>query len=295
MERLLNRKREATALDSTPGSPKDESMREEARNNSEKRQGGTPVKDRPTKRPAVMSKPPHGLKAHANPGAGNCVFEALGQGLSPDQPKPARSVRASIVNHLKRHAARCQPWWDQKEPTKEEGPCESWEVYLTKLAKVGAWGGSIELAAAAVHYDRPIVVFQPTGVPEIYNAQGQAGSAIPLWYCNRHYEEGALPDGVAQQAATGPMQGGRGGGDDVESVALSATGSGQTCDAAMPALPCRPLVRAGHVMLQCLHSHHKAPDFLSQSPCPALLPQSGAAMSLSRLLPRVGVRPRAVL
>ena len=98
------------------------------------------------------------------------VFEALGQGLSPDQPKPARSVRASIVNHLQRHAARYQPWWDQKEPTKEEGPCESWEV--------GAWGGSIALAAAAVHYDRPIVVFQPTGVPEIYNGQRQAGSAI---------------------------------------------------------------------------------------------------------------------
>jgi len=202
---LKQKEVQATLIDSTPGTPKGESMGGEARNNSEKRQGETPAKDRPTKRPAVMSKPPHGLKARTNLGAGNCVFEALGQGLGPDQPKPARSVRASTINNLKRHAARYQPWREQKEPTSEEGPCESWDIYLTKLAKVGAWGGSTELGAGGVHYDRPIVVFQPTGVPEIYNAQGQAGSAIPLWYCNRHYEflEGALPDGVAQQADAG--------------------------------------------------------------------------------------------
>ena len=71
---LKQKQVEATALDSTPGSPKDESIGEKARNNGEKRQGGTPVKDRPTKRAAVMSKPPHGLKARVNPGAGNCVL-----------------------------------------------------------------------------------------------------------------------------------------------------------------------------------------------------------------------------
>ena len=71
---LKQKQVEATALDSTPGSPKDESMGEKARNNGEKRQGGTPVKDRFTKRAAVMSKPPHGLKARVNPGAGNCVM-----------------------------------------------------------------------------------------------------------------------------------------------------------------------------------------------------------------------------
>ena len=255
---LKQKEVQPTQVDATLETP-DEKMDEETRNNSEKRLGGTPVKDRPSKRPAVMSKPPHGLKARANLGAGNCVFEALGQGLSPEQPKPARSVRASIVNHLQRHAARYQPWWDGKEPSSEEKPCESWDLYLSKLAKVGAWGGSIELAAAAVHYDRPIIVFQPTGVPEIYNAQGKAGSAILLWFCNRHYEflEGALPDGVAQQAATGPMQGGRGGGDGGESVALTAmtrasalpsdAGSGRTCNAAMPAIPSqsrrRPLLQ----------------------------------------------------
>ena len=97
---LKQKEVQATLIDSTPGTPKGESMGGEARNNSEKRQGETPAKDRPTKRPAVMSKPPHGLKARTNPGAGNCVFEALGQGLGPDQPKPARSVRASTINNF---------------------------------------------------------------------------------------------------------------------------------------------------------------------------------------------------
>ena len=155
-------------------------MEEDSR--QEKRMGSTPGKYRPAKRAAVVASPPFGLKPRANAGQGNCVFEAFGQGLDPKQPKAARGVRAAIVNHLRRHDARYKPWWDGREPTNEEAPCDSWDKYLTLLAKVGSWGGSLELAAAAVHYDRPVLVFRAQGVPEVYNAQGRAGEAIPLWF-----------------------------------------------------------------------------------------------------------------
>ena len=160
-------------------------MEEDSR--QENRMGSTPGKYRPAKRAAVAASPPFGLN-RANAGQGNCVFEALGQGLDPKQPKAARGVRAAIVNHIRRHDARYKPWWDGREPTNEEAPCDSWDKYLTMLAKVGSWGGSLELAAAAVHYDRPVLVFRAQGVPEVYNAQGRAGEAIPLWFHNKHYE-----------------------------------------------------------------------------------------------------------
>ena len=231
-------------LKDTPSSPQGGAMEEDSR--QEKRMGSTPGKDRPAKRAAVVASPPFGLKPRANAGQGNCVFEALGQGLDHKQPKAARGVRAAIVNHLRRHDARYKPWWDGREPTNEEAPCDSWDKYLTLLAKVGSWGGSLELAAAAVHYDRPVLVFRAQGVPEVYNAQGRAGEAILLWFHNKHYEslEGELPQGILQQTAAGPMQGGRGGGECSDLVSEAHTrcsalpsemASGKTRVAAMPA------------------------------------------------------------
>ena len=176
---IKNREVEPTLKDA-PSSPQGGAMEEDSR--QEKRMGSTPGKYRPAKRTAVVASPPFGLKPRANAGQGNCVFEAFGQGLDPKQPKAARGVRAAIVNHLRRHDARYKPWWDGREPTNEEAPCDSWDKYLTLLAKVGSWGGSLELAAAAVHYDRPVLVFRAQGVPEVYNAQGRAGEAIPLWF-----------------------------------------------------------------------------------------------------------------
>lgn len=164
------------------------------------------MKSPPAKRAAVESKPPHNLKAKSIPADGNCLFESIAQCLSG---KTARNVRASVVTHLTKHQGRYKPWWDGLEPTEAENVCESWETYLTMLSKVGAWGSALEVAAAAVHYDRPIVVFQPCGVPEIYNAHGKGGAPIALWYRSKHYErlEGAFPPEVLTQAANGPMQG----------------------------------------------------------------------------------------
>ena len=189
---------------------------------------GSPVKDRPAKKPTLLTKPPHGLVARANPGQGNCVFEAIGQGVD----KPARAVRASIVGHIKRHEGRYKPWWDGKEPSQDEKECESWTTYLSSISKQGAWGGSLEIAAGAAHFDRTIVVFQSTGVPEIYNRHGKAGKPLALWFQAKHYEllDGELPKHIAEQAANGPMQGGRGG--SVSNV----SSQGRTRLSALPSL-----------------------------------------------------------
>ena len=167
-------------------------------------------------------EPPQGLIARTIAADGNCLFESIAQGIGG---KTARSVRAAVVNHLKKHEGWYKPWWDEREPTEQEEKCESWEKYMEMLAKVGAWGSSLECAAAAVRYDRPILVFQPTGVPEVYNSQGKAGGAIALWYRRKHYEllDGALPPGILEQAATGPMQGNRGGGSETGTHSAGAT------------------------------------------------------------------------
>lgn len=182
----------------------------------------TPVKSPPAKRVAVEAKPPHNMKAKSIPADGNCLFEALAQSLGG---KTARNVRASVVTHLKKHHGRYQPWWDGKEPTEAENACESWESYLTMLSKVGAWGSALEVSAAAVHYDRPTVVFQPSGVPEIYNAHGKGGAPIALWFRSKHYErlEGTFPPEILTQAANGPMQGNRGGGSESGATSFGAT------------------------------------------------------------------------
>ena len=161
------------------------------------------------------------------------------------------------------------------------------DIYLTKLAKVGAWGGSIELGAGGVHYDRPIVSnccfsaywsswdLQCSGTswvghPFVVLQQTLwvFGRSPAWWRCTASKCRMGVEAMMWNQLPWQPWQG--------------------------PLLYRLMLVGVGHAMLQCLHSYHKA-DFLSQSPCPALLPQSGAAMPLSRLLLRVGVRLRAVL
>ena len=206
----------------------DEAKKEEAEAGDKRPAISSPVKDRPAKKQTLETKPPHGLVARANPGGGNCVFEAIGQGVD----KPARAVRASIVGHIKRHEGRYKPWWDGKEPSQEENECESWQKYLSSISKQGAWGGSLEIAAAAAHFDRSIVVFQPTGVPEIYNRHGKAGKTLALWFRAKHYEllEGELPKQIAEQAANGPMQGGRGGSDS------NVSSQGRTRLSALPSL-----------------------------------------------------------
>ena len=187
---------------------------------SRKRTGDTPEKTRTPKkgRQPDLFQPPDGLTRVPNAGAGNCVFLSIGQGLNPDKPKSHRQVRAGVVGHLKKWKERYQPWWDGLHPD-GSGGCESFDVYIEKLTQDGQWGGCLELAAAAAHFDCPIIVFgNKLKNPEGYNLQGKK-RAVHLWFdaIKEHYE---MLKGTCEQApapVNGPMQGGRGGSSRSES------------------------------------------------------------------------------
>ena len=150
---------------------------------------------------------PEGMVAVPNAGKGNCVFEAIGQALNPEKPKPHMSVRSSVVSHLKRHESRYKPWWDQKNPNGEAGA--TWENYIKLPNKNTAWGGALEIAAAAAHFDRAIHVLGPRIVhSEVYNRNAK-GEPICLWYCKEHYEwlKGKTPASMlAGECSNGPLQ-----------------------------------------------------------------------------------------
>ena len=185
----------------------------------------------PQKPQPPAARPPHGLQIRPNTGAGNCLFEALGQGID----KASRAVRAAVVRHLETHSDRYQPWWDGKLPAKGEKPCADWKDYTKLLAKDGAWGSNLEVTAAAVHYDRPIAVFHAKGGagPHIFNATGK-NQPLALWFTGAHYEllEGSLPNHVLSSFYTtkGPLSGGRGG-------SLCSGSSGRTRCSGLPTPP----------------------------------------------------------
>ena len=185
----------------------------------------------PQKPQPPAARPPHGLQIRPNAGAGNCLFEALGQGID----KASRAVRAAVVRHLETHSDRYQPWWDGKLPAKGEKPCADWKDYTKLLAKDGAWGSNLEVTAAAVHYDRPIAVFHAKGGagPHVFNATGK-NKPLALWFTGAHYEllEGSLPNHVLSSFYTtkGPLSGGRGG-------SLCSGSSGRTRCSGLPTPP----------------------------------------------------------
>ncbi|CAK9077367.1 Putative ubiquitin thioesterase L96, partial [Durusdinium trenchii] len=128
--------------------------------------GGSPEKAAkpPPKKRAVVRDAPKGLTRVPNSAQGNCLFESIAQGLNPDNPKHARAIRAAVIAHLKRHADRYQPWWDNLRP--DEEICDSWEEYLRLVSKAGAYAGCLEIA---------------------YNQSSKKG-CICLWFQDQHYE-----------------------------------------------------------------------------------------------------------
>ena len=208
---------DASAPETAPTAMDAESSQED-----NKRAASSPLKSPARKK--VAAQPPHGLQRRANDGHGNCLFEALGQGVD----KSARTVRAAVVKHLTTHAARYTPWWDGTLPEKGNKPCASYDDYLKLLAKEGAWGSFLEVTGAAVHYDRPIAVFEPNcaASPYIFNASGKQ-QPLALWLSGCHYEllEGSLPVHVlgSVYSTKGPLQGGRGGGSRKTSCSSGIT------------------------------------------------------------------------
>ena len=202
-----------------------------------KRAAGSPNKgDDCAPRSKVLKRPvPSGMSRVKNAGQGNCLFEAIGQALSPNKPKHGRTVRAAIVTHLRRHSDRYQPWWDALGPDGKS--CDSFDAYLKLLNKPGAWAGCLEIAAAAAHYDKAIYVFGPVLQSHVEGYHTScANGYLSLWYEDNHYEwlKGPVPDDVRKNVCNGPLQGGRGG---ATSSKVSTSASGRTRSSALPPPP----------------------------------------------------------
>lgn len=139
-------------------------------------------------RKALQRPVPAGMTRVPNAAEGNCLFESIAQAISPEQPKPHMAVRTSVISHMKRHADHYKCWWDGLNPDGKVGT--TWDDYTSKVSKNLAWAGSLELAAAAARYGRPIQVLGPHMMhSEVYNRNSKKNS-IFLWYTTEpgHYE-----------------------------------------------------------------------------------------------------------
>ena len=94
---------------------------------------------------SLTLKVPDGMTRIKNPGQGNCLFESLSLAFSGEKtkPKPARSIRAAMVTHLRKHSERYKPWWDKLSPKEE--PFSDWEEYLRLVGKDGRGLAALKL------------------------------------------------------------------------------------------------------------------------------------------------------
>ena len=103
------------------------------------------------------------------PGDGNCLFHAL-----------AHNVRDKLglnVNHASVRAAVSMLISRSPDQLINGEPIRSWvewdsahtpEVYATRMAKPGAWGGGIEIAIVAAIFKARVRVWAPTGMQDRY-------------------------------------------------------------------------------------------------------------------------------
>ena len=89
--------------------------------------------------------PPTWRRVSAKAG-GSRPFDSIAQAineaahLAPSKCKNNVSVRAAILNHLKRNPNKYQPLHDRCKPQKEIATCD-WKEYLEFLGDITAWGG----------------------------------------------------------------------------------------------------------------------------------------------------------
>lgn len=93
------------------------------------------------------------------PGAGNCLFEAVGRSVGTD----ASELRQMVVQWLTKpnqtlHGEQVAMWIQNGSdiPLDANNPVAS---YVDHMSRQGTWGGGIELAVLSTLLQRPIVVF----------------------------------------------------------------------------------------------------------------------------------------
>lgn len=91
------------------------------------------------------------------PGAGNCLFEAVGRTVAVSAAELRAAACAWMVSADARlHDTPMRDWiqWNAGVPVGD---------YVARMARSGEWGGGIELAVLSTLLRRPILVYERAG------------------------------------------------------------------------------------------------------------------------------------
>ena len=169
---------------------KDEDMKQEGE--AEKRAATPGVSPQKKKVKRTLPALPPGVTKIPNAGQGNCLFEAIAQGVERvgGGTFHHRAVRAAAVAHLQKHKEKYLPFWDQRNTEDEmvaDGTLAGFESYIQQVSEVNQYAGNLEITALASTMDRPITVVQAEGPVHTFNSSG-ASRGIYLFYGSSHYE-----------------------------------------------------------------------------------------------------------
>ena len=142
------------------------------------------------KQPKIF-KLPDTAQIVENRGKGNCLFEAVAQGVSEIESKRIghRQVRAALADWLASHSDAVEPHWDGLAPdgTKLNG---GFMEYTDRIRQQGAYGGYLELYAVSVAHALNIIVVHQDCIHK-FPAKADStemGHFLCLKYEAAHYE-----------------------------------------------------------------------------------------------------------
>jgi hypothetical protein len=181
----------------------------------------------PAEKPADKLKWLEDMTLKKVPGDGTCCWASLAGAFKAKGicTFSADKVRSTVAATLRKNEDVWKPFWDKCEPTEQQKPLESWETYCTMMDKRSAWGGDLEVAAAAAKWNVPIVIVKPGGF-QVHNRSGKH-AAVVLTYASKHYDyyEGDVPAEILHTAEKGKPTCERGGGRSRASVRSARTSS----------------------------------------------------------------------
>jgi hypothetical protein len=129
-----------------------------------------------------------------SPGDGNCLFSSIAVFVD----RPSNTVRRDIVKELHFNRNVYLPFFTPKQLVRGRGQPGidqldtrhvSYDKYITSMMDNGAWGGEMELSAAANVYKRPVIVRQRGGISYVYGGGDKDTTPIELLYNgSSHYD-----------------------------------------------------------------------------------------------------------
>ena len=126
-----------------------------------------------------------GLTIRSVPTDGACLFHSLGFWfkLAGRTAHNAATLRTQVAEHLVKRGKVYEPLWDRCAP--DGSACASWNSYIEAIRQPVAWGGELELLAAADKWNLCIIVVRPDASTVVV---GTGKYNIWLLLRNQHYE-----------------------------------------------------------------------------------------------------------